>query len=98
MHDVIIRRDYKEKYYKSLMPLGLKYAEVLKKKEMLSTTILSQSHVDFNTDFMQLLPWGGKLTSESLRFFSPIVIWTKFTSSQYKHDVLYSAFMDYYKV
>ncbi|RVX20030.1 Phytochromobilin:ferredoxin oxidoreductase, chloroplastic [Vitis vinifera] len=71
LHDVINRRDYKEKYYKSLMPLGLKYAE--------------------------LLPWGGKLTSESLRFFSPIVIWTKFTSSQYKHGVLYSAFMDYYK-
>ncbi|XP_034689062.1 phytochromobilin:ferredoxin oxidoreductase, chloroplastic [Vitis riparia] len=71
LHDVINQRDYKEKYYKSLMPLGLKYAE--------------------------LLPWGGKLTSESLRFFSPIVIWTKFTSSQYKHGVLYSAFMDYYK-
>lgn len=47
---------------------------------------------------MQLLPWGGKLTSESIKFFSPIVIWSKFTSSQDKHDALYSAFMEYYKV
>lgn len=47
---------------------------------------------------MQLLPWGGNITGESLRFFSPIVIWTRFTSSQFKHDVLYSAFMDYFKV
>lgn len=46
---------------------------------------------------MQLLPWGEKITSESLRFFSPIVIWSKFTSSQYNHDILYSAFMDYFK-
>ncbi|KAK9273959.1 hypothetical protein L1049_018771 [Liquidambar formosana] len=70
LHDVISQKDYKDKYYKCLMPLGLKYAE--------------------------LLPWGGKLTSESLRFFSPIVIWTKFTSTPYMQDVLYSAFKDYY--
>lgn len=71
LHDLISRGDYKEKYYKKLLPLGLKYAE--------------------------LLPWGGKLTSESLRFFSPIVIWTKFAPSHYKHSILYSAFVDYYK-
>ncbi|XP_058078487.1 phytochromobilin:ferredoxin oxidoreductase, chloroplastic isoform X5 [Magnolia sinica] len=71
LHDVTVQREYREKYYKSLMPLGQKYVE--------------------------LLPWGDKITSESLRFFSPIVIWTKFTSSQYKHDVLYSAFVDYFK-
>ena len=47
---------------------------------------------------MQLFPWGGKLTSESIKFFSPIVIWTKFTSSPQKYDTLYSAFRDYYKV
>ncbi|XVF47299.1 hypothetical protein PTKIN_Ptkin03bG0098600 [Pterospermum kingtungense] len=70
LHDVTSRRDYKEKYYDNLMPLGLKYAE--------------------------LLPWGGKLTSESIKFFSPIVIWTKFTSSKSKHEVLYSAFVEYY--
>ncbi|KAF3453162.1 hypothetical protein FNV43_RR03599 [Rhamnella rubrinervis] len=64
-------RNYKEKYYKGLMPLKVKYAV--------------------------LLPWGGKLTSECLKFFSPIVLWTKFTSSQCNHDVLFSAFMDYYK-
>nr|XP_043628325.1 phytochromobilin:ferredoxin oxidoreductase, chloroplastic [Erigeron canadensis] len=71
LHDVMDETHYKEKYYKSLIPLGLKYAE--------------------------LLPWGGKLTSESLKFFSPIVIWTKFSSSHEKHDILFSAFKDYYK-
>ncbi|XP_022756201.1 phytochromobilin:ferredoxin oxidoreductase, chloroplastic isoform X1 [Durio zibethinus] len=72
LHDVTSRRDYKEKYYDSLVPLGLKYTE--------------------------LLPWGGKLTSESIKFFSPMVIWTKFTSSKSKHEILYSAFVEYYKV
>ncbi|XP_030506507.2 phytochromobilin:ferredoxin oxidoreductase, chloroplastic [Cannabis sativa] len=71
LHDVINQREYKEKYYSSLIPLGVKYSE--------------------------LLPWGGKLTSESLTFFSPIVIWTRFTPNQHKYDVLYSAFVDYYK-
>ncbi|XP_062085572.1 phytochromobilin:ferredoxin oxidoreductase, chloroplastic isoform X2 [Humulus lupulus] len=71
LHDVINQRDYKEKYYSSLIPLGVKYSE--------------------------LLPWGGKLTTESLKFFSPIVIWTKFTPKQDKYDALYSAFVDYYK-
>ncbi|XP_048139746.1 phytochromobilin:ferredoxin oxidoreductase, chloroplastic isoform X1 [Rhodamnia argentea] len=47
--------------------------------------------------YAELLPWGGKLTGESLRFFSPIVIWTRFESSQHMHDVLYSAFVDYLK-
>lgn len=70
LHDVVSHRDYKDKYYKHLMPLGLKYSE--------------------------LLPWGGKLTGESLRFFSPIVIWTKFTSTPYMQDFLFSAFKDYY--
>jgi phytochromobilin:ferredoxin oxidoreductase len=45
--------------------------------------------------YAELLPWGDKITSESLKFFSPIVIWTKFTSSKYKQDILYAAFMDY---
>ncbi|XP_057537337.1 phytochromobilin:ferredoxin oxidoreductase, chloroplastic [Amaranthus tricolor] len=71
LHNVITNREYKEKYYQSLIPLGIKYAEIL--------------------------PWGGKLTGESLRFFSPIVIWTRFTSSQDKYDVLFDAFCDYYK-
>ncbi|CAH9059210.1 unnamed protein product [Cuscuta epithymum] len=48
-------------------------------------------------EYAELLPWGGKITSESLKFFSPIVIWTKFPPSQQKHDLLYSAFMDYLK-
>ncbi|KAL9240866.1 hypothetical protein vseg_015038 [Gypsophila vaccaria] len=71
LHDVIVDENYKEKYYRYLMPLGVKYAE--------------------------LLPWGGKLTSESLRFFSPIVIWTRFAPSQQKQDILFEAFKDYYK-
>ncbi|KAL0558831.1 hypothetical protein IC582_003413 [Cucumis melo] len=71
LHDVITQRYYREKYYKSLLHLGTKYAE--------------------------LLPWGGKLTSESLKFFSPIVIWSKFSSTESKYDILSSAFMDYYK-
>nr|GEW78129.1 phytochromobilin:ferredoxin oxidoreductase, chloroplastic [Tanacetum cinerariifolium] len=71
LHDAMNETHYKEKYYKSLIPLGLKYTE--------------------------LLPWGGKLTSESLKFFSPIVIWTKFSPCHEKHDILFSAFKDYYK-
>ncbi|KAL6853895.1 hypothetical protein ACP4OV_019924 [Aristida adscensionis] len=46
--------------------------------------------------YSELLPWGGKLTSESLRFFSPIVIWTIVEPTETNHHVLYSAFMDYY--
>jgi hypothetical protein len=49
-------------------------------------------------DEMQLLPWGGKITSESLKFFSPIVIWTILEPTEANHRVLYSAFRDYYKV
>jgi phytochromobilin:ferredoxin oxidoreductase len=47
---------------------------------------------------MQLLPWGGKITSESLKFFSPIVIWTTIASSHLVHDLLFLAFVDYHKV
>lgn len=46
--------------------------------------------------YVELLPWGDKITSESLKFFSPIVIWTKFASSKHKQDILYAAFMDYF--
>ncbi|XP_021982907.1 phytochromobilin:ferredoxin oxidoreductase, chloroplastic isoform X1 [Helianthus annuus] len=46
----------------------------------------------------KLLPWGGKLTSESLKFFFSIVIWTRFSSSHEKLDILFLAFTDYYKV
>ncbi|KAH6791652.1 phytochromobilin:ferredoxin oxidoreductase [Perilla frutescens var. hirtella] len=71
LHDVINRQDYKKKYYEHLIPLGVKYGE--------------------------LLPWGGKITAESMKFFSPIVIWTKFPTSEQKHRLLYSAFEDYLK-
>ncbi|XP_031474281.1 phytochromobilin:ferredoxin oxidoreductase, chloroplastic isoform X2 [Nymphaea colorata] len=71
LHDVINNNNYKEKYYRSLLPLGQKYAE--------------------------LFPWGDQITAESIRFFSPIVLWTRFASSQEKHDILYSAFKDYFQ-
>ncbi|XLR11699.1 hypothetical protein S83_039637, partial [Arachis hypogaea] len=48
--------------------------------------------------FIFSFPWGGKLTSESIKFFSPIVIWTKFNSSPENYEILYSAFKDYYKL
>ena len=47
LHDVISQRNYKEKYYKGLMPLGVKYAEVI---SMLSTGKLS-----INPDFFTYL-------------------------------------------
>ncbi|XBI32397.1 hypothetical protein VPH35_055852 [Triticum aestivum] len=72
LYDITEDKDYKDKYYRNLMPLIHKYSE--------------------------LLPWGGKITSESLRFFSPIVIWTIFEPTERNHHVLYSALMDYYKV
>uniref|UniRef100_A0ACD5WJA9 Uncharacterized protein n=1 Tax=Avena sativa TaxID=4498 RepID=A0ACD5WJA9_AVESA len=72
LYDITVDNDYKDKYYRNLMPLVQKYSE--------------------------LLPWGGKITSESLRFFSPIVIWTIFEPTENNHHVLYSALTDYYKV
>lgn len=94
------------------MPLGQKYAEVSKFNFcFISYCIIGQNiertrrrrrrrkySFESLTKVMQLLPWGDKLTSESLRFFSPIVIWTKFATSQYMHQVLYSAFKDYFEV
>ncbi|KAE8798779.1 ferredoxin oxidoreductase, chloroplastic [Hordeum vulgare] len=72
LYNITKNKDYKDKYYRNLMPLIEKYRE--------------------------LLPWGGKITSESLIFFSPIVIWTIFEPTEQNHHVLYSALTDYYKV
>ncbi|PKU83220.1 phytochromobilin:ferredoxin oxidoreductase, chloroplastic [Dendrobium catenatum] len=71
LYGATLQRDYKEKYYRSLMPLYQKYAE--------------------------LLPWGDKITSESLKFFSPIVIWSKINSTPQNYEVLYATFKDYFK-
>ncbi|KAK8958003.1 hypothetical protein KSP39_PZI001405 [Platanthera zijinensis] len=47
--------------------------------------------------YAEFFPWGDKITSESLKFFSPIVIWCKYSSSLEKHETLYAAFKDYFK-
>uniref|UniRef100_A0A1J3DR01 Phytochromobilin:ferredoxin oxidoreductase, chloroplastic n=1 Tax=Noccaea caerulescens TaxID=107243 RepID=A0A1J3DR01_NOCCA len=47
--------------------------------------------------YAEIFPWGGKLTGESIKFFSPLVMWTRFSSSQEKHEALFSAFLDYYQ-
>ncbi|XP_059067021.1 phytochromobilin:ferredoxin oxidoreductase, chloroplastic isoform X2 [Cryptomeria japonica] len=72
-----------------LNPLYVTHNEEYKKKYYSNLMPLAQKYTE-------LLPWGDKITSESLKFFSPIVIWTKFAASKYKQDVLYSAFMDYF--
>ncbi|KAG7576572.1 Ferredoxin-dependent bilin reductase [Arabidopsis thaliana x Arabidopsis arenosa] len=47
--------------------------------------------------YAETFPWGGKLTGESIKFFSPLVMWTRFSSSQEKHKALFSAFLEYYQ-
>ncbi|CAM6097789.1 unnamed protein product [Calypogeia fissa] len=44
--------------------------------------------------YIELLPWGDKLTAESLQFFSPLVLWTK-PQSEDVGKLLYPAFQDY---
>ncbi|CAH2054424.1 unnamed protein product [Thlaspi arvense] len=48
-------------------------------------------------NYAEIFPWGGKLTGESIKFFSPLVMWTRFSSSQEKHKALFSAFLEYYQ-
>jgi phytochromobilin:ferredoxin oxidoreductase len=48
--------------------------------------------------YAETFPWGGKLTGESIKFFSPLVMWTRFSSSKEKHKALFSAFLEYYQV
>ncbi|XP_078436024.1 phytochromobilin:ferredoxin oxidoreductase, chloroplast / phytochromobilin synthase (HY2) [Wolffia australiana] len=48
--------------------------------------------------YAEFFPWGGKITFESVRFFSPVVIWSKFTPSLDRHEALFSAFMEYLKI
>lgn len=47
---------------------------------------------------LQLLPWGDKLTSESIQFFSPIVLWTRPASREDFQGTVFSAFKDYLAV
>ncbi|KAG6554394.1 hypothetical protein Mapa_004311 [Marchantia paleacea] len=42
----------------------------------------------------EVLPWGDRLTTESLQFFSPLVLWTK-AQGQDLSKTLYPAFKDY---
>jgi hypothetical protein len=46
----------------------------------------------------QLLPWGDKLTAESIQFFSPIVLWTRPGSREKFQETVFSAFKDYLAV
>lgn len=48
--------------------------------------------------YVEVFPWGQRLTTESLQFFSPIVIWTKLESRQDVHEKLFSAFKEYLQV
>ena len=47
---------------------------------------------------LQLLPWGDKLTAESIQFFSPIVLWTRPGSREDFQETVFSAFKDYLAV
>ncbi|VFQ77616.1 unnamed protein product [Cuscuta campestris] len=53
--------------------------------------------IPLGNEYTELFQWGGKITSESMKFFSPIVIWSKFPPSQQKHHLLCSAFCHYLK-
>lgn len=48
--------------------------------------------------YTEVLPWGQKLTTESLQFFSPLIIWTKLESRQDVQEKIFSAFKDYLQV
>ncbi|KAH7445532.1 hypothetical protein KP509_01G013600 [Ceratopteris richardii] len=48
--------------------------------------------------YIKLLPWGQRLTAESLQFFSPIVIWTKLELRQEVQENLFPAFKEYLQV
>ncbi|KAL3729367.1 hypothetical protein ACJRO7_026476 [Eucalyptus globulus] len=63
LYDVVKHKEYKDKCYEGLMSLGLKYADFL-------DFFLSFLDVSAEHHFMPLLPWGGNLTGESLRFFT----------------------------
>lgn len=47
--------------------------------------------------YAELLPWGQKLTSESLQFFSPLLIWSRLESRQDVQENVFLAFKDYLK-
>jgi hypothetical protein len=107
LYDTTEHKDYREKYFRNLMPLIHKYSEVFQSdpspkhntfRNLKPSCIYFMCSSMSLIDEMQLLPWGGKITSESLRFFSPIVIWTIFEPTEANHQALYSAFVDYYKV
>jgi hypothetical protein len=41
------------------------------------------------------LPWGDKLTAESIQFFSPIVIWSRPHQREDIQNKVFPAFQDY---
>ncbi|KAL3729370.1 hypothetical protein ACJRO7_026479 [Eucalyptus globulus] len=65
-----------------VLDLNLLY-DVVKHKEYKDKCY--EGLMSLGLEYGDLLPWGGNLTGELLRFFSPIVIWTRFKSSQHMH-------------
>ncbi|CAK9198421.1 unnamed protein product [Sphagnum troendelagicum] len=45
--------------------------------------------------YAQILPWGDKLTAESIQFFSPIVIWSRPHQREDIQNKVFPAFQDY---
>lgn len=49
---------------------------------------------------LQLLPWGGELTTEAMQFFSPLLLWSrpKRDDGSCVEATVFSAFKDYLQV
>jgi phytochromobilin:ferredoxin oxidoreductase len=49
---------------------------------------------------LQLLPWGGELTTEAMQFFSPLLLWSrpKRDDQSCVEATVFSVFKDYLQV
>ncbi|CAM6090834.1 unnamed protein product [Calypogeia fissa] len=48
--------------------------------------------------YKEVLPWGGEMSSESLEFLSPYVIWSRPIKDPYIDEIVFEAFKDYLHV
>jgi hypothetical protein len=48
--------------------------------------------------WLQVLPWGGEFTAESLQFFSPALLWTRPSDRTTVQTVILEAFKEYVDV